>query len=464
MAAPRHGASSSTLILIGLGSLSSLLYLSFALATKGNPVALPLFLLRKGVVPGFLIHFAPLFALYLVSVWCVLRGGVDGRVMTTTLIGFSVAFRITLLWTQPVLSDDIYRYVWDGRVQAAGINPYLYPPEAPELSHLRDDAIYPRINRPWARTIYPPGAQWLFRWIYAAEPDSVVFMKATIAACDLLTILLLMRLLRSLRLPPGRAILYAWHPLAIFELSGSGHLDGLLLPFMLLCLLFLERRRDGWAGAALGAAAAIKLYPALLIPAVVRRHGPRLLLCAAILVGLLYLPYLRTAGPRVLGFLPQYISDPEERFNSGPGALAAYGAGLLTPYPTQVAYGALALALLAVGLRGTRTQDRSLHATVAEVLLLFGTFVTFAQTVHPWYVLWVLPFLAIRPSVCWLYLSGAIAISYVKYTDEHLRMPLWAGILEYLPFYLLALWAPQVERLRQVGAGLLGQLASRRPS
>jgi hypothetical protein len=98
------------------------------------------------------------------------------------------------------------------------------------------------------------------------------------------------------------------------------------------------------------------------------------------------------------------------------------------------------------------------------VLLLFGTFVTFAQTIHPWYLLWVLPLVAIRPSASWLYLSGAIAISYVKYTDEHLRMPLWAGILEYLPFYLLALWAPQVERLRKVGSGLLGQFAGRRSS
>jgi len=461
---PRHGAPSSTLILIGLGSLSSLLYLSFALATKGSPLALPLFPFRKGVIPGFLVHFFVLFALYLGSVWSVFRGRVDGRVMATVLIGFSVAFRIILVWTQPVLSDDVYRYVWDGRVQAAGINPYLYPPAAPELSHLRDDTVYPQINRPWARTIYPPGAQRLFRAIYAAKPDSLVFMKATIVACDLLTILLLMRLLRVAGLPPGRAIVYAWHPLAVFELAGSGHLDGLMLPFVLLCLLFLERRRDAWAGAALGMATAIKLYPALVIPAVVRRHGPRLLLPAATLVGLLYLSYVWTAGPRVLGFLPQYLSDPEERFNSGPGALAAYGVGLLTPYPSQVAYGALALALLAVSLRGTRTQERGLHATMAEVLLLFGTFVTFAQTVHPWYLLWVLPLLAIRPSACWLYLSGAIAISYVKYTDEHLRMPLWAGILEYLPFYLLALVAVQAGRIRRVGSGLLGQLAGRRPS
>lgn len=454
-------ALSKALIIIGLGSVSSFLYLSFALATKGIPLALPFFTLRKGVFPSFLLHFYLLFALYLVAVWCGFRERGNAVLMTVTLVAFSIAFRAILLWTQPVLSDDIYRYVWDGRVQAAGLSPYLYAPEAPELSHLRDDAIYPRINRPWARTIYPPGAQWLFRGIYAVKPDSVLFLKAAIVAFDLLTILLLMRLICMMRFPSIRAILYAWNPLVVFELAGSGHLDGLTLPLLLLCLLFWERRRDAWAGVSLGVAAAIKLYPALLTPALVRRHGPRLLLAGAIVVGLLYLPYVWTAGQGVLGFLPQYLSDPDERFNSGPGGLLAYGLGLLTTRPTQVAYGILALALLVVSLRGTRTEEKGLDATIAEVLLLYGTFITFAQTVHPWYLLWVLPLLVIRPSVSWLYLSGAIAISYVKYTDEHLRMPLWAGLLEYLPFYLLALLAIRTEKFRGIGSAL-GQLASGR--
>ena len=446
------------LILIGLGSVSSFLYLSFALATRGIPLSLPFFAVRKGLLPSFLLLFYLLFTLYLMAVWRGFRERANTALMTATLVAFSIAFRAILLWTQPVLSDDIYRYVWDGRVQAAGLSPYLYAPEAPELSHLRDDAIYPRINRPWARTIYPPAAQWLFRGIYAAKPDSVLFLKGTIVAFDLLTILLLLTLLRLLKLPAGRAIIYAWNPLVVFELAGSGHLDGLMLPFLLLCLIFWERKRHGVAGISLGVAAAIKLYPALLIPALVRRHGPRAFLAAATVVGLLYLPFVWTAGQGVLGFLPTYLTDPGERFNSGPGGLAAYNLGLLSSHPMQVAYGVLALALLAVSLRGMRTEDKDLGATVAEVLLMFGTFVTFAQTVHPWYLLWILPLLAIRPSVCWLYLSGAIAISYVKYTDEHLRMPLWAGLLEYLPFYLLALFAVPVEKLRQIGAGLIGQL------
>jgi len=459
---PQPRARSTTSILVGAGLLSSCLYLSFALATRGNPLALALFPFRKGIIPGFLLHFLILFALYLAAAWCVFRCPENRGSIAVTLLVFSAVFRVILLWTQPVLSDDIYRYVWDGRVQAAGINPYLYPPEARELSHLRDDTIFPRINRPSARTIYPAGAQWLFRAVFTARPDSVLFLKATIAVCDILTILLLMRLLRTQGLSPGRAILYAWHPLAVFELAGSGHLDGLILPFLLVCLMCVGARRDSWAGASLGLATAIKLYPALLFPALVRRHGLLLLVPASLVLGLVYLFYIVTAGQGVLGFLPQYLSDPEERFNSGPGALLAYGLGLLFSQPTPLAYAVLALALLAVGLRGSRTADQGLNGTVAEVFLLFGTFVTFAQTVHPWYLLWIIPLLAIRPSASWLYLSGAIAISYVKYTSDSLHMPLWAGVLEYLPFYLLALWTARAGKFRLVGSGLIGQQAGRR--
>ncbi len=460
----RTGPPSTALILIGLGALSSFLYASFALSTKGIPLAFPLLTIRKGIIPSFLVHFSLLFALYLAAAWFAFRERPNARPVILTLFACSIVFRAILLWTEPVLSDDLYRYVWDGRVQAAGLSPYLHAPEAPELSHLRDVTIYPRINRPWARTIYPPGAQWLFRAIYAARLDSVLSLKGTIVTFDLLTITLLLKLLRMLRLPDSRAILYAWNPLVVFELAGSGHLDGLMLPFVLLCLIFSERRRDAWAGVSLGVATAIKLYPALLIPALVRRHGPRLLLSAAATVGLLYLSYVPTAGREVLGFLPQYLSDPKELFNPGPGALLAFGLGSLTSQPTRVAYVVLALALLTVSLRSTRSGDEGLEATVPEVLLMFGTFVTFAQTVHPWYLLWILPLLAIRPSACWLYLSGAIALSYLRYTDDQFRLPVLAGVLEYLPFYLLALWASRARKLRRVGSGLIGQVAGGRTS
>jgi hypothetical protein len=461
-AVPPHDDRRTIPILIGIGLLSSLLYLSFAREIVGSPPIIPLPLFRKVFILRFLLHFFLLFALYLAAAWWAFRRAADHRSVAITLVAFSLLFRGVLLRTQPVLSDDLYRYIWDGKVQAAGINPYHYPPDALQLSHLRDETIYPRINRRWARTIYPPGAQWLFRVVYAAGPDSVTFLKATIVAGDVVTILLLMLLLRARGLSSGRAILYAWHPLTVFELAGSGHLDGLMLPFLLLALLFVQYRRVALGGALLGAATGIKLYPALLIPPMARRHGLRLLLPFVLVIGLLYISPVIASGTGVLGFLPQYLSDPGERFNSGPGALLAYGLGLLLGRPEQLVVGVLVSALLVVALRRTKTEDQDLDGAIAETLLLVGTLVTFSQTVHPWYLVWVLPFLAIRPSVPWLYLSGAVVLSYVKYTDDALRMPLWAGVAEYLPFYLLALTSTQATRLRRVGSDLFRRVVAGR--
>jgi alpha-1,6-mannosyltransferase len=438
-------------VLAAVGLLSSALYVAFVLGTEGTLVAPALFPVRKEIIPGFLVHFLVLFALYLLAAWLVWRRAPDRPSITLTILLFAAGFRLILLWTPPVLSDDLYRYVWDGKVQTARINPYLYAPDAQELSHLRDDAIFPRINRPWARTIYPPGAQWLFLGIAAVRPDSVRFLKAAIAAVDMLTIVLLMWLLRATGVASGRAILYAWHPLPVFELAGSGHVDGLMLPFLLLSLLFFVFRREALSGALLGAAAAIKLYPALLLPALVRRSGPRLLMAAGATAALLYFPYVATAGRHVLGFLPQYLSDSGERFNPGPGGLLAYSLGSLVARPMQVAYGILAMALLLVLWRAGRRDEESLDAAVGELLLACGVFVTFAQTVHPWYLLWILPLLALRPEGCWIYLSGAIALSYVMYAKDDFRMPTWVVVLEYLPFYLLALWAILSRKRRPAG-------------
>src|SRR6185503_20921302 len=126
-------------------------------------------------------------AIYLLAAWIVVRV----RPSSSTLlivIAFAIIFRLSILFAPPYLSDDIYRYVWDGRVQAAGINPFRYIPAAPELAHLRDDAIYPKINRrDWSYTIYPPVAQAVF-FVTTRISESVVWMKATMLGFELVTI------------------------------------------------------------------------------------------------------------------------------------------------------------------------------------------------------------------------------------------------------------------------------------
>src|SRR6185369_9777109 len=125
--------------------------------------------------------------LYLIAAWLIVRNR-GGRGTVVLVLIFAGLFRLSILFAPPYLSDDIYRYVWDGRVQAAGINPYRYIPAAPELAHLRDNVIYPKINRrDWAHTIYPPSAQAVF-FLTTRISESVVWMKATMLIFELVTI------------------------------------------------------------------------------------------------------------------------------------------------------------------------------------------------------------------------------------------------------------------------------------
>src|SRR5574337_315731 len=168
-----------------------------------------------------------LFCLYLLALVSILRKRSRSSSLGV-ILGFAILFRTTLLFMPQVLSSDIYRYLWDGRVQSAGINPYAFLPEADALRFLRDEQIFPLINRQWAPTIYPPGAQIFFAGTYRLFPDSIVGLKFIMLCFDLATIALIVRLLKRAEIDPDRVLLYAWSPLVLFELVGSGHLEALM--------------------------------------------------------------------------------------------------------------------------------------------------------------------------------------------------------------------------------------------
>jgi alpha-1,6-mannosyltransferase len=214
----------------------------------------------------------------------------------------------------PFLSTDIYRYVWDGKVQAAGINPFRYIPADPHLAFLRDAQIYPHINRrSYAHTIYPPGSQIFFLLVDRLHA-SVLFMKSALLACEAVTCAALIRCLTLLGQPRERVLLYAWQPVCIWEIGSSGHIDALAVTAIALALMARLQGRPRGAMAWLGAATLVKLYPIVLFPAFLRRRivGPLLLLGGIVVAG--YLPYL-SVGRGVFGFLPEYAK--EEGIDSG---------------------------------------------------------------------------------------------------------------------------------------------------
>ncbi len=272
------------------------------------------------------------------SVWCyvlacllVLFAPTD-RLTFPLILTVAVTCRLTLLYSDPVLSSDIYRYVWDGVVQHAGINPYRYVPADPALAFLRgasEGNIYPMINRAdYARTIYPPFAQLLFFIVTYISP-TITCMKTVFLLCEGLTLWTLVQILRHLGRPREQVLLYAWCPLLLWEIAGSGHLDAAVIAFTMLAFLFRLRRQRLLTGLFLGLAVLTKFYPLALFPAlyllkpeqgsdpapnsptltsILRRldwHMPAIMLALAVV---LYAAY-SSVGRGVFGFLNGYVQE-----------------------------------------------------------------------------------------------------------------------------------------------------------
>jgi len=421
--------------LAGLGLLGSPVY-----AFNFNLTAL---FSRMRLIPGagdayrsFLCQFLFLALLYLIAVGLVFRGGADdgrGRRRLWVIVFFACLYRWLLVPTVPALSTDIYRYVWDGRVQAHGINPYLYPPQSEALKDLRDEGIYPHINRLWAPTIYPAGAQGFFLGLHRLGIRSPTAFKAAVVVSDMGSVLLLTLILIHLKVPAERVLVYAWHPLVIYELANNGHVDGFMLFFVLLALLLLLKRRPLASIASLALATALKLYPALLLPALLRAPKWRRGLLFAAIVLALYLPYL-SAGPAILGFLPGYFQIPAEQFNLGLKVYLLRILPLADHMLITLGFAALLAAAVVVVWRLPKDDISALKwaylLTGLQLLLASGS-------LHPWYLILIIPFLALFPSPAWLYFSFAVVLSYLAYPSGGYRVPEWVRHVEYLPLFLL---------------------------
>jgi len=275
---------------------------------------------------------------YLVACAHVLRLRTPPRGALWLVLGVALALRLPVLLAPPFLSSDLYRYVWDGRVQAASINPYRYIPADPALAGLRDQAIYPHINRrDYAPTIYPPMAQVIFRAV-AAISQSALAIKIAMVGFECLAIACLIGLLRVARLPTARVLIYAWNPLAVWAFAGNGHIDAAAVGLLAAALLCRALRRDALTGALLAAAILVKFLPLAIAPALWRpwsRSGRwrAPLAGLAVIIGL-YGCYV-SVGSRVLGFLSTYSS--EEGISQGGGVWLLAGLGEFVSVPSSAA-------------------------------------------------------------------------------------------------------------------------------
>jgi len=413
-----------------LGAVSFFLYLI------GNAWQPPL---ERTNHPFYLLWFSGAFLVYVTALLEVRRHTVKPHPFVMPLIlGWAVIFRLSVLWVTPgFLSDDIYRYAWDGLVQHAGINPYYYPPEAPELGFLRDDTIFPMINRKSALTLYPPGAQLFFRlmaWLY---PGQLVAMKALILLADIGSIALLLLLLKQFDLHRSYIVLYAWHPLVIVELGISGHLDGLMLAFVLLAFLCMMQNRPWLVGGALGMATLIKLYPAILLPVLYRKRGWQMPLAFFGIMGTGYLLYL-DAGRQIIGYLPYYIT-PYEFYNLSLRPILMWLVGRITENPFPYVKGLSAVILVLVMVQCIRQSHKTDQQAVQWGVGLIALYlILVSPSVFQWYLVWLLALVTLTQSwltPAWLYWSWSVNLAYLETLPIFADAPYGLRIVEYAPVF-----------------------------
>ncbi len=325
--------------------------------------------------------------------------GSDERRALIIILVAAAAMRVPFLLAEPYLSSDLFRYVWDGRVQAHGINPYRYVPAAPELAALRDTLIYPNINRAdYAPTIYPPAAQMLF-FLSTRISESVLAMKLCMLAFDALSILCLIGILRHLDLPARGVAAYAWHPLVLWEIAGNAHIDAAMTGTMLFSLWLFLTRGPLQAAAVATIAVLMKPIAVMALPVYWRPWDWRMPALVAATIGLFYLPYV-SVGWQVLGFAAGYVA--EEGYKAGGGFWYPDILQWMTgPIPGigRLYLGAAGLGLIGLAFYTAFRTDRSAGASVQALAILTVIFLALLTPHYPWYYVAAAPFAALYPHV-----------------------------------------------------------------
>ncbi|MGE5175097.1 MAG: glycosyltransferase 87 family protein [Hyphomicrobiales bacterium] len=360
--------------------------------------------------------------LYLGASWVALRGAASRRARTVALVlAVGLVPRLALLPQAPTLSEDLYRYLWDGRLVAAGVNPFPHPPDDPALARFQDGLLR-KLNHADVPTIYPPAAQLLFGATARIEASPRAW-KATLFVLEAILVAALAFLLARRGAAPERLLLYYWNPLVVVEGYGQGHLDVALAAFLLLALALDARGRRIGAGIAFALAVLTKYVPLLLLPALVRRRRWALLGTAAVAGALLFLPFAG-AGRSLGGGLLAYARNWEWN-----GSLYA----LLRPLfhrgepPRFLLAAALAVAALVV--------TRRARTLTGAALALWMAFLIASPTVFPWYLVPAVALLPLHPDPGLLVFSGLVALSYLPLPAYRATgvwtLPPWIPWVEY---------------------------------
>jgi len=373
----------------------------------------------------------------------LIRSTVDSRKILWSIVIFSLLFRLTLLPVTP--SDDMNRYLWEGKIQLHGVNPYALPPNSSDLQHLRD-TMYTGINHKHLTTIYPPFMLMMFA-VASSVSHTFLSMKLTFLFFDLLTLFLLIRLLQVKGYDPVNVVIYAWNPLVLINFAGHGHGDSLQIFFIFLAFYFYTVRKNVTSVFVLGLAILSKFVSLIFAPFFLLKNKPIYLFILFLILCVFYLPYVETGKglwSTLFHFGTQYHYNDSLHF-------LIFSLSLGTTVISEIlTLGLFCSILLYVYTKYYREQAKGVDV-MRYAFWVIGVFLVIAPTVHPWYLTWIVPFLCFYRSKAWLILTGTVVCYYfmnyplfstlIEWQNEWVWKEVhWLKLPEYIPFYGLLLY------------------------
>ena len=372
-------------------------------------------------------------------------------------------FRLVLIPANPALSDDIYRYLWDGKISSAGINPYKCPPAAEELKSYRDSEIYQSIRHPELKTVYPPVAQVIF-FLNAAVGNTPLSWKMLLLLSEILLVMVMIRMIDYFQIPRQRLGIFVLNPLLIIETYYSGHLDIIGILFLMTGIWYFYLNRKSKSVFLLGLAVLTNFMSVVLILPMLLKKFWKKWLVMLIIVTLAIIPFIMYGSIPVSGLI-SHINLPV--FNGGFHHLVTVGLNLfgirqkvlfdldINGYTEQLYIGPdsyYRIISLFVMIVVISDQLRKLHRTynfqginyLQAVFVIACALLLIMPVLQPRQLIWILPFLVFIPNWSWILFTLLVQAAYIpliEFTSSGTREIadlIW--LLAYLPFYGLLLW------------------------
>lgn len=362
----------------------------------------------------------------------------------------ALLLRMIFLFAMPALSDDYFRFIWDGRLLVAGFNPYLYLPQyfigadAPELAGISRQ-LFAELNSQNYYSVYPPVSQAVFWLAVRLYPDSVlgsvVIMRLVLLLAEVGSILLLWRLLRRMALPEKHVLLYALNPLVILELTGNLHFEALVIFFLLLALYQLYYNRHILSAVAFGLAIGSKLLPLMFLPFVLRKLGPlRFTFYSLVVTLVLLLQFYPLLNEEVLRHIIRSINLYFQKFefNASVYYLLRWVGFRLSGYNMIALIGPLLSIATLITILSMASVKKlgSIRRLAGYMAAALSVYLILATTVHPWYLTTLLALTSMsyfRFAVTW---SGLSILTYATYRTPAYREDLTLVALEYILVFL----------------------------